>query len=533
MFIMSRPYRALFFNRCLLLSTYGPDGAGIATHLCFSYLSVMENSAVIRYLICIVIILCLSIHPKVSAQSCLPEGITFNTQSQVDSFPILYPNCIEIEGDLTIKMGDISNLDALNSITIIHGDLDVRHTTLLTNLSGLNNLTMVMGFLDIYNNSALSSLAGLNNLTSIGIGVFIEHNPALISLEGLNNLERIEERFFIWENEALTSLSGLNKLGYIGTALEIRKNEVLENISDLGVLDSIGAGFLIRENPSLTSIEGLSSLVYTGGGVDIGMNPQLSSLQGLENLTVVGHELSIWGVGIYNNDKLSNLSGLDNVTTIKSGLFILGNLALQNMEGLQSLNHISGSLIIWENPLLDNVESLINLDSIGASLSIERNTILNSLAGLDNIAAASISDLSLRENDSLSVCEVKSICDYIADPNGYVLIENNIAGCNSKVEVELACESAHIHDFDHEIQIITYPNPFTTSTTIEYELKEISNIQFTIYNVVGEVVYKAEDRIMPKGSHTVTWSPGLLPGGMYYAVLRSDEGSTVTKLIKQ
>ena len=79
----------------------------------------------------------------------------------------------------------------------------------------------------------------------------------------------------------------------------------------------------------------------------------------------------------------------------------------------------------------------------------------------------------------------------------------------------------------------TYPNPFTTSTTIEYELKEISNMQFTIYNVIGEVVYNAEDHIRPPGSHTVTWSPSHLPEGLYYGVLRSEEGVSVVKIIKQ
>ena len=81
--------------------------------------------------------------------------------------------------------------------------------------------------------------------------------------------------------------------------------------------------------------------------------------------------------------------------------------------------------------------------------------------------------------------------------------------------------------------IKAYPNPFTTSTTIEYELKDISNIQFTIYNVIGEVVYATEDRLMPQGSHAVTWSPRHLPEGMYYAVLRSEEGVSVVKMVKQ
>ena len=82
-------------------------------------------------------------------------------------------------------------------------------------------------------------------------------------------------------------------------------------------------------------------------------------------------------------------------------------------------------------------------------------------------------------------------------------------------------------------KIHAYPNPFTTSTTIEYKLKEISNIQFTVYNVMGETVYHAEYSLMPQGSHTVTWSPSHLPEGLYYAVLRSEEGVSVVKMVKQ
>ena len=86
---------------------------------------------------------------------------------------------------------------------------------------------------------------------------------------------------------------------------------------------------------------------------------------------------------------------------------------------------------------------------------------------------------------------------------------------------------------EDDLQMKVYPNPFTNSTTIEYELYSVSNIQFTVYNMMGEVVYEIANRIMPQGSHTVTWSPGPLPVGLYYAVLRSEEGVSVVKMVKQ
>jgi len=78
-----------------------------------------------------------------------------------------------------------------------------------------------------------------------------------------------------------------------------------------------------------------------------------------------------------------------------------------------------------------------------------------------------------------------------------------------------------------------YPNPFSTSTTIEYELTEPSHVQLTIYNAIGEVIHTAVDRMMSQGKHTFTWTADRLPEGMYYGVLRSEEGVSVVKMIKQ
>ena len=78
-----------------------------------------------------------------------------------------------------------------------------------------------------------------------------------------------------------------------------------------------------------------------------------------------------------------------------------------------------------------------------------------------------------------------------------------------------------------------YPNPFTTSTTIEYELDGKSRIQITIYNSLGNMVYETEDRMMPPGNHSITWSSGFLPQGLYFAMLRSEDGVSVVKMMKQ
>ena len=63
------------------------------------------------------------------AQPCLPEGIRFYKQDQLDAFQQNHPGCSEIEGDVQIGSPGqpfaITKLDSLNVITSIGGDLTI------------------------------------------------------------------------------------------------------------------------------------------------------------------------------------------------------------------------------------------------------------------------------------------------------------------------------------------------------------------------------------------------------------------------
>jgi len=62
-------------------------------------------------------------HFFLNAQPCLPAGITFSSQQQIDNFQTNYPNCTEIGGDMIIEGNDITNLDGLSVLTTIGGFL--------------------------------------------------------------------------------------------------------------------------------------------------------------------------------------------------------------------------------------------------------------------------------------------------------------------------------------------------------------------------------------------------------------------------
>ena len=148
----------------------------------------------------------------VSAQSCLPDGITFTTQAEIDNFQTNNPNCTEIEGDVLINGGDIVNLNGLSVLTSIAGSLfigtDYYNNPSITSLTGLDNVMSIGGDLSIGGIDSLTSLTGLDNVMSIGGDIDIKYNHALTSLTGLEGLTSMGGDLSIGGNNALTSLTG-------------------------------------------------------------------------------------------------------------------------------------------------------------------------------------------------------------------------------------------------------------------------------------------------------------------------------------
>ena len=79
--------------------------------------------------------------------------------------------------------------------------------------------------------------------------------------------------------------------------------------------------------------------------------------------------------------------------------------------------------------------------------------------------------------------------------------------------------------------ISAYPNPFTTSTTIEYFLENPSDVTIIIYNSQGQVVERVQER-QGMGVQRVQWNAEGLPAGMYYYRLQAGERIGGAKMVK-
>ena len=60
-----------------------------------------------------------------------------------------------------------------------------------------------------------------------------------------------------------------------------------------------------------------------------------------------------------------------------------------------------------------------------------------------------------------------------------------------------------------------YPNPFNPSTAISFQLSAVSRVTLKVYDMLGKEVATMIEREMPAGMHSVAWSAGNLPSGVY------------------
>jgi hypothetical protein len=180
-------------------------------------------------------------YANANAQSCLPQGITFTTQAQIDNFQTKYAGCTHIDGNVTIDGSGITNLNGLSVLNTIGGDLKIRSNTSLTGLSGLENVSSIGGSLSIMYSFSLTNLLGLEGLTSIGGNLEIKNSYILTSLTGMEGLTSIGGSLDISSNTALISLAGLDNLTSIGGALSIRTNSSLSTCDVQWLCDYLAA----------------------------------------------------------------------------------------------------------------------------------------------------------------------------------------------------------------------------------------------------------------------------------------------------
>lgn len=401
--------------------------------------------------------ICLFLLHHFAAAQCPPGGnLVFWTQTDIDSFPIKYPNCKKLEGAVEINKPStppglpVSDLTPLLGMDTIMSYLRI-YVQELSDLRGLDSLKFVGSDLEIWSGFGgdnFESLAGLDNLKTVGgnlsIGVDL---PKLKNLRGLEQLRRVAKDFII-NNAAIETLDGLENLQKVGAIFDIRA-ESLHALSGLDQLDTV-VGVLQISNPV-----------------------HLKNLEGLLNF-------KHGGVYIFSADSLVNVAGLENWRS-GSLLWITECPLLTSLTGIENL----------ETLLLDAVLPGLNLPA----LWLADNSSLQDVSALDHPVALA-TGVRLKNNPQLSACSVQAICDYLSTPLGpmdTVDIGQNMVNCNSESEVLSFCASA-TEGWTVKNGIEVSPNPLAAGAPLRIFMDNnftgIVNIEIIGWD--GRILYRSE-----------------------------------------
>ena len=82
--------------------------------------------------------------------------------------------------------------------------------------------------------------------------------------------------------------------------------------------------------------------------------------------------------------------------------------------------------------------------------------------------------------------------------------------------------------------ISVYPNPVTTDVTITFEVKETTNANLSVYDLIGRKVVTILDGQIPNGQYTYNENLGQLEPGVYIVTLNvENETPKFEKIVKQ
>ncbi len=76
-----------------------------------------------------------------------------------------------------------------------------------------------------------------------------------------------------------------------------------------------------------------------------------------------------------------------------------------------------------------------------------------------------------------------------------------------------------------------FPNPFNPTTEIRYQISEVSHIQLTIYDILGNEVTRLYEGMQPAGDYSVTFKGSELASGVYYYQLKAGDFTQTKKFL--
>jgi len=315
--------------------------------------------------------------------------------------------------------------------------------------------------------------------------------------------------------------------------------------SGAGAINSWNTDSLFIDN---STFDGNESMAGGGGAVSINSDTDISTYFEINNSDFIDNKAGVLGgalwignsegyiqnVGIFNNESVDNFGGgiyiSENVELTMNAVTISGNSSPEPAgEGIaiDGGNIIIKNSIIWDNHIQKN----------SGSIDITYSNIEGGFTGTGNIDANPL------------------FCDYWSGTwpqlaGNYNLTflspaigkgENGVnmgafdVGCDIDTALLSVDEPIDVTPTEYALHD-NYPNPFNPTTTLRFDLPEVSNLTLTIYNMLGQKVKTFNMQSTPAGYHSLKWNAtndygDPVGAGMYLYQLRANQFVKTKKMV--
>ena len=96
--------------------------------------------------------------------------------------------------------------------------------------------------------------------------------------------------------------------------------------------------------------------------------------------------------------------------------------------------------------------------------------------------------------------------------------------------VKIGVGGDELPDMAMGVVLGNFPNPFSSATTISFEVADPQHVRVSVWDLAGHQVASVLDASVSPGRHEVTFVPGDLPSGTYFARLESEAGVSTRKI---
>ena len=323
------------------------------------------------------------------------------------------------------------------------------------------------------------------------------------------------------------------------SSVSIQVNQVVAKTADLALTkNSSSAQLNVGDSVSFTL-----TLVNKGPDQAAGINVAdilpagFSFNRAIPSAGVYNNTTGIWNVGTLNNGAQATLIIV--VTAIQPGtLTNTARVASSNLPDPDSSNNQSSVSI--------QVNQVVTIESQIRQLIAKVEAFVNDgrINRIEGRILTSILEVAIRENrEGNKKDTIRDLEIFQAETKFFIRkhkISKELISDAQKIINQLKDKGRHSANLKtSDIGILktndasvskemrsfniygNYPNPFSTSTTIAFDLANQSHVKLFIFDESGRTVATLLDKVLPAGLHNITWQPRDLPAGIYIVQLRN------------